>query len=127
MFNGSKVLPKTPILKFDFLVILPKSIDPKEIIELSNSDSNSPYNVDLFDWKVNTTSKKQKKDENNLLKSYDSTQKFQIWMGNKNWRFNEMVGLSTCEVYGLFLNSKQRKDFCLQVDNLVECTRVLGL
>jgi hypothetical protein len=49
MFNGSKVLPKTPILKFDFLVILPKSIDPKEIIELSNSDSNSPYNVDLFD------------------------------------------------------------------------------
>jgi hypothetical protein len=49
MFNGSKVLPKTLLFKFDFLTILPKSIDLEEIVELSNSHSNSPYNVDLYD------------------------------------------------------------------------------
>jgi hypothetical protein len=49
MFNGSKVLPKTPLFKFDILAIFPKSIDLEKIVELSNSHSNSPYNVDLFD------------------------------------------------------------------------------
>jgi len=37
MFNDSKILPKTPLFKFDFLAILPKSIDLEEIVELSNS------------------------------------------------------------------------------------------
>jgi hypothetical protein len=48
MLNGSKILPKTPLSKFDFLAILPKSIDLEEIVELSNSHSSSPYNVDLL-------------------------------------------------------------------------------
>jgi hypothetical protein len=49
MFNGSKVFPKTPLFKFDFLAILLKSIDLEEIMELSNSHSSSLYNGDLFD------------------------------------------------------------------------------
>jgi len=58
-----------------------------QVVELSNSQSNSPCSIEIFVSKVDPTSKKQKKDVKKPKKrSYDNTRKFQTeWATSLPW------------------------------------------
>jgi hypothetical protein len=95
----------------NLLAIILESTNLDQIVELSYSQFNPPCFIELFDSKVDPTSKKQKIDgKKPKKKSYDSIRNFQIkWTTRLPWAEGLMldggfIHIITCRVCSLIEN-----------------------